>query len=75
MLADILSARKRPDFRFSLVTIYGLVSSADTALLSHENRQRLTENELRREARIDLARRGLVATESQITKWRDEHKK
>lgn len=58
-----------------LVTIYGLVSSADTALLSHENRQRLTENELRREARIDLARRGLVATESQIMKWKDEHKR
>jgi hypothetical protein len=58
-----------------LVTIYGLVSSADTALLSHETRQRQTENELRREARIDLARRGLVATESQIMKWRDDHKR
>ncbi|KAI0254322.1 hypothetical protein BJV78DRAFT_1186955 [Lactifluus subvellereus] len=62
-------------FLISIFTIYGLVSSADTALLSHENRQRLTENELRREARIDLARRGLVATESQIMKWRDEHQR
>jgi hypothetical protein len=57
---------------FPLVTIYGLISRADTALLSHENYQRLTENDLRREARIDLARRGLVATESQIMKWKDE---
>jgi hypothetical protein len=60
---------------FALVTIYGLISCADTALLSHENQQRLTENDVRREARIDLARRGLVATESQIMKWKDEHKR
>ena len=60
---------------FPLVTIYGLISRADTALLSHENQQRLSENDLRREARIDLARRGLVATESQIMKWKDEHKR
>jgi len=60
---------------FSPVTIYGLVSGADTALLSHENQQRLTENDLRREARIDLSRRGLVPTESQIMKWKDEHRR
>lgn len=57
------------------VTIYGLISGADTALLSHENQQRLKESELRRQARIDLARRGLVATESHIMKWKDEHKR
>ncbi|KAI0301773.1 hypothetical protein B0F90DRAFT_1816682 [Multifurca ochricompacta] len=62
-------------FLVSIFTIYGLVSGADAALLFHEHRQRLTENEVRREARIDLARRGLVATESQIIKWREEHKK
>ena len=60
---------------FLPVTIYGLVAGADTALLSHENQQRLTENDLRREARIDLARRGLVPTESQIMKWKDEHRR
>jgi hypothetical protein len=60
---------------FPSATIYGLISRADTALLSHENQQRLSENDLRREARIDLARRGLVATESQIMKWKDEHKR
>ena len=63
------------DAVLSTVTIYGLVSGADTALLSHENQQRLTENDLRREARIDLARRGLVPTESQIMKWKDEHRR
>ena len=62
------------NFNF-VVTIYGLVSGADTALLSHEHQQRLAENDLRREARIDLARRGLVATESQIMEWKDEHKR
>jgi hypothetical protein len=60
---------------FPPVTIYGLIAGADTALLSHENQQRLTENDLRREARIDLARRGLVPTESQIMKWKDEHRR
>jgi len=59
----------------TIITIFGLVTGADTALFSHENQQRLTENDLRREARIDLARRGLVPTESQITKWRDEHRR
>ncbi|KAN0127515.1 hypothetical protein V8E53_001856 [Lactarius tabidus] len=62
-------------FLVSIFTIYGLVSGADTALLSHEHQQRLAENDLRREARIDLARRGLVATESQIMEWKDEHKR
>jgi len=62
-------------FLVSIITIYGLVSGADTALLSHENQQRLTENDLRREARIDLSRRGLVPTESQIMKWKDEHRR
>jgi len=61
-------------FLISIITIYGLVSCADTALLSHENQQRLSESDLRRQARIDLARRGLVATESQIRKWKDEHR-
>jgi hypothetical protein len=65
----------RADAVPSPVTIYGLVSGADSALLSHENQQRLTENDLRREARIDLARRGLVPTESQIMKWKDEHRR
>jgi len=62
-------------FLISIITVYGLISRADTALLSHENQQRLSENDLRQQARIDLARRGLVATESQIMKWKDEHRR
>lgn len=54
------------------VTIYGLVTAADEALLSHEHKQRLEETHLRREARIDLARRGMVATETEISKWKAE---
>ena len=69
------SPASRPNPLSFPVTIYGLISGADTALLSHESQQRMTENDLRREARIDLARRGLVATESQIMKWKDEHKR
>ena len=69
------SPASRPNPLSFLVTIYGLISGADTALLSHESQQRMSENDLRREARIDLARRGLVATESQIMKWKDEHKR
>ncbi|KAI0069001.1 hypothetical protein BV25DRAFT_1910723 [Artomyces pyxidatus] len=59
-------------FLVSIATIYGLVSAADTALLSHEHDQRMAETDLRREARLDLARRGMVPTETQIAKWKDE---
>jgi hypothetical protein len=52
------------------VTIFGLVISADKALLSHEADRRAAENVIRREARIDLARQGLVATETEIAKWK-----
>ncbi|KAI0049556.1 hypothetical protein FA95DRAFT_1453524, partial [Auriscalpium vulgare] len=61
-------------FIVTIFTIYGLVSAADTALISHEHEQRRTETDLRREARLDLARRGLVATETEISKWKDERK-
>lgn len=50
----------------------GLVFGAENALLMHEAERRKEENVVRREARIDLARRGLVATESEIRKWRAE---
>lgn len=59
-------------FLVSCITIYGLVTAADEALLSHEHKQRLEETHLRREARIDLARRGMVATETEISKWKAE---
>ena len=45
---------------------------AENALQKFELQQRLHENSIRREARIDLARRGLVATETEIAKWKEE---
>ena len=54
------------------VTMFGLVIGADNALLSHERDRRIAETALRREARIDLARRGLVGTETEISKWKEE---
>lgn len=52
--------------------MFGLVVGADTALLSHERNQRITETAIRREARLDLARKGIVGTESEIAKWKEE---
>ncbi|TFY69438.1 hypothetical protein EVG20_g3154 [Dentipellis fragilis] len=59
-------------FLVSIFTVYGLVTAADHALLNHEHEQRVAEANMRREARFDLARRGMVATESEILKWRAE---
>ncbi|KLO12854.1 hypothetical protein SCHPADRAFT_398981 [Schizopora paradoxa] len=59
-------------FLVSAFTMFGLVVGADTALLSHERNQRISETALRREARLDLARRGIVGTESEIAKWKEE---
>ncbi len=38
--------------------------------MEHENRRRREENILRREARFDLARRGLIGTETEIANWK-----
>ncbi len=57
------------------VSVLGLCIRAETALQQHELEQRLRENSIRREARIDLARRGLVATETEIAKWKAERER
>ncbi|KAG2751476.1 hypothetical protein P692DRAFT_20350939 [Suillus brevipes Sb2] len=59
-------------FLISGFTIAGLVIGADNALLTHEAERRQSEHAIRREARIDLARRGLIGTETEIAKWRAE---
>ncbi|CAL1702224.1 unnamed protein product [Somion occarium] len=62
-------------FKGFLVTgfaIFGLVVHAENALQSLEAEQRRTESIIRREARIDLTRRGLVPTETEIGKWKAE---
>ena len=57
---------------YGQVTVYGLVVHAENALQTYEAEQRQVESALRREARLDLARRGLVATETEIEKWKAE---
>lgn len=58
-----------------IVTMFGLVVTADNVLLKHEADRRLSENALRKEARIDLARRGVVSTETAIREWKEERKR
>ncbi|KAF9535085.1 hypothetical protein CPB83DRAFT_843446 [Crepidotus variabilis] len=57
-------------FVVSGFTITGLVFSAETALMAHENIRRREENQLRREARLELARKGLIGTETEIANWK-----
>jgi len=56
----------------STFTVFGLVFGAENALQAHEAEQRYHENILRKEARYDLARRGVVPTETEIAKWKRE---
>lgn len=50
----------------------GLIFHGEARLLAHEHETRLTEGKLRREARIDLTKRGIIGTESEIAKWKEE---
>ena len=45
---------------------------AESALQRYENARRREGNVIRREARLDLARRGLIATETEIANWKAE---
>lgn len=57
-------------FLVSSASVTGLVMGADNYLLKYESQQRYHENELRRKARNDLARQGIIATESEIRRWK-----
>ncbi|KAG6832971.1 hypothetical protein H0H92_004855 [Tricholoma furcatifolium] len=59
-------------FLVSTCTVVGMVFSAENALQAHEAEQRYIENDVRKQARYDLARRGIVATETEIAKWKRE---
>lgn len=59
-------------FLTSGATIFGLVVGADTVLLSHEGKQRSEEEMIRRRARTELGRQGIVASETNIEKWKDD---
>lgn len=54
-------------------TIFGFVVGADTVLLSHESQQRSEENMVRSRARAELGRKGIVASEKEIEKWKEEY--
>ncbi|KAG5733035.1 hypothetical protein E4T56_gene3593 [Termitomyces sp. T112] len=62
-------------FLVSTFTVFGMVFSAENALQAHEAEQRFVENDVRKRARYDLARRGIVATETEIAKWKKENVK
>ncbi|TXT06309.1 uncharacterized protein COLE_05640 [Cutaneotrichosporon oleaginosum] len=51
-------------------SIFGLVIGADDYLLKYESAQRDAENAIRREARNALASKGIIATETEIRRWR-----
>ncbi|KAK0242281.1 hypothetical protein EDD85DRAFT_946427 [Armillaria nabsnona] len=57
---------------FLVVTsgVFGLVFGAEHALLEYEAERRVQENAVRRQARLELTRRGIVPTETEINKWR-----
>lgn len=54
-------------------TIFGIVVGADTVLLNHESQQRSEENMVRARARAELGKKGIVASEKEIEKWKDEY--
>lgn len=52
-------------------TVTGLTIGADNYLLKYEHHQRQNENDIRRQARNDLAKQGVIATETEIRRWKE----
>ncbi|KIM91011.1 hypothetical protein PILCRDRAFT_811525 [Piloderma croceum F 1598] len=52
--------------------MFGLVVTADNVLLKHEARRRAEIAALRKEARMDFARRGIMPTETAFREWEAE---
>ncbi|KIY49551.1 hypothetical protein FISHEDRAFT_58419 [Fistulina hepatica ATCC 64428] len=59
-------------FLVTIATCTGLILGAEKALLAHEAKRRHEEAVVRRQARVELARRGLVGTETEIAQWKLE---
>lgn len=66
--------RSPPSIASTLLAVVctGLVFYGESTLMAHERAARLRESRLRKEARVDLARRGIVGTETEIAKWKEE---
>jgi len=62
-------------FLVSAFAMFGLVVAADNVLLKHEAERRLELGAIRKEARIDLARRGIIPTETALREWQAEREK
>lgn len=63
-------------FLTSGFTIFGLCTGAEAVLQHHETQQRSEENIIRDRARLELGKRGMVASEAEIERWRvDEREK
>ncbi|WVR08279.1 hypothetical protein IAU60_005326 [Kwoniella sp. DSM 27419] len=62
-------------FLVSSATIFGLVVGADNDLLKYESHLREAENDIRRQARAELAMEGRIASESEIRRWREANDK
>ncbi|KAF8826559.1 hypothetical protein HHX47_DHR5000396 [Lentinula edodes] len=63
-----------PAFRVKCVIpvcVAGVVFGAERALIAHEAQRRLEENNIRRVARFELTKQGIVPTETEIAKWRE----
>ena len=61
--------------RFSVAGIFGLVTYAESALQKLEREERVREGAIRKQARLELSRRGLVPTETAIAQWKDAHRR
>jgi len=59
-------------FLVSAFTMFGLVITADTVLLQHEAKRRAETGALRKQARIELGRRGIIPTETALREWQEE---
>jgi hypothetical protein len=57
------------------VAVTGLVFEAESALMAYEKEVRVTESALRKEARLELGRRGIVGTETAIAKWKADRQR
>lgn len=59
-------------FLVSSATMSGMVIWADYYLLRHEKQIRKADDMMRRQARKELGERGIIATETELNKWKQE---
>ncbi|KAA1132701.1 hypothetical protein PGTUg99_016443 [Puccinia graminis f. sp. tritici] len=59
-------------FLVSSATMSGMVIWADYYLLRHEKKIRRADDMMRRQARKELGERGIIATETELNKWKQE---